>query len=126
MEAQILGELVARRRQIVEMFGMEQNRRGRVGDKRLVKKIDRHAAFLEKELGDVDFDIDAGVRSSPLWREAEELLVSVPGVGPVTARTLIAELPEIDFSKIWKYESTDLTTAAQELACLAGGCEVDQ
>jgi ribonucleoside-diphosphate reductase alpha chain len=38
----------------------------------------------------------------------------------------IAEFPEIDYSKIWRYESTDLTNAAQELACLAGGCEVDQ
>ena len=94
-EAQRLGELVARRRQIVEMIGMEQNRRRRAGDKRLVKRIDRHVAFLEKELGDVDGDIDASVRASPAWREAEELLVSVPGVGPVTARTLIAELPEL-------------------------------
>src|ERR1019366_2684907 len=92
-QAQRLGELVARRRQIVEMIGMEQNRRRRVGDKRLVKKIDRHVAFLEKELADIDADIEAGVRASPVWREAEELLVSVPGVGPVTARTLIAELP---------------------------------
>jgi transposase len=95
LEAQRLGELVARRRQIVEMIGMEQNRRRRVGDKRLVKKIDRHVAFLEKELADIDADIEAGVRASPVWREAEELLVSVPGVGPVTARTLIAELPEL-------------------------------
>ena len=94
-EVQILGELVARRRQIVEMIGMEQNRRRRTADKRLAKRIDRHLAFLEKELVDVDGDIDAGVRASPAWRETEELLTSVPGVGPVTARTLIAELPEL-------------------------------
>ena len=90
-----LGELVARRRQIVEMIGMEANRRRHAADKRLVKKIDRHLAFLEKELADVDAEIDAGVRASPAWREAEDLLASVPGVGPVTARTLIAELPEL-------------------------------
>ncbi|HYA80947.1 MAG TPA: IS110 family transposase [Methylocystis sp.] len=94
-EAQTLGELVARRRQIVEMIGMEQNRRRRAADKQLAKRIDRHIAFLEKELAEVDGDIDAGVRASPAWREAEELLTSVPGVGPVTARTLIAELPEL-------------------------------
>jgi transposase len=94
-QAQALGELVARRRQVVEMIGMEANRRRRVGDKRLVKKINRHVAFLEKELAEVDADIDAGVRATPAWREAEEILVSVPGVGPVTARTLIAELPEL-------------------------------
>jgi transposase len=94
-EAQKLGELVARRRQIVEMIGMEQNRRRRTADKRLAKRIDRHLAFLEKELAEVDGDIDAGVRASPVWRETEELLTSVPGIGPVTARTLIAELPEL-------------------------------
>jgi len=94
-DAQRLGELVARRRQVVEMIGMEANRRRRAADKRLVKKIDRHVAFLEKELTDVDADIDAGVRASPAWRETEDLLTSVPGVGPVTARTLIAELPEL-------------------------------
>ena len=94
-EAQALGELVARRRQVVEMIGMEANRRRQAAAKRLVKKIDRHLAFLEKELAEVDADIDAGVRASPAWREKEELLASVPGVGPVTARTLIAELPEL-------------------------------
>jgi transposase len=94
-QAQRLGELVARRRQIVEMIGMEQNRRRRAGETRLIKQIDRHIAFLEKELAEVDSDIDAGVRASPVWRETEELLTSVPGVGPVTARTLIAELPEL-------------------------------
>ncbi len=94
-EARALGELVARRRQIVEMIGMEANRRRQAAAKRLVKKIDRHLAFLEKELADVDADIDAGIRASPAWREKEDLLTSVPGVGAVTARTLIAELPEL-------------------------------
>ena len=90
-QARRLGELVARRRQIVEMIGMESNRRRQTADTRLAKKIERHLAFLEKELA----DIDAGVSASPAWREAEELLTSVPAVGPVTARTLIAELPEL-------------------------------
>ncbi|HEV2039508.1 MAG TPA: IS110 family transposase [Casimicrobiaceae bacterium] len=94
-EARMLGELVARRRQVVEMIGMESNRRRRAADKRLAKKIDRHLAFLKKELADIDIDVDNGVRASPAWRETEDLLTSVPGVGPVTARTLIAELPEL-------------------------------
>ena len=94
-EARSLGELVGRRRQIIEMIGMEANRRRQAAAKRLVKKIDRHLAFLEKELADVDADIDSGVRASPAWREKENLLTSVPGVGAVTARTLIAELPEL-------------------------------
>ena len=94
-DAMALGELVARRRQVVEMIGMEANRRRHATDKRLAKTIDRHLAFLEKELAAIDADIDTDVRASPAWREAEDLLSSVPGVGPVTARTLIAELPEL-------------------------------
>ena len=94
-DARALGELVARRRQIVEMIGMEANRRRHAADKRLAKTIDRHLAFLEKELAAVDADIDTDMRASPAWREKEDLLASVPGVGPVTARTLIAELPEL-------------------------------
>ena len=94
-QAQRLAELVTRRRQIVEMIGMEQNRRRRAADKRLGRQLARHVAFLERELGDIDADIDASVRASPAWRETEDLLISVPGVGPVTARTLIAELPEL-------------------------------
>ncbi len=94
-DARALGERVARRRQIVEMIGMEANRRRHAADKRLAKTIDRHLAFLEKELAAVDADIDTDVRASPAWRETEDLLASVPGVGPVTARTLIAELPEL-------------------------------
>jgi len=81
-DAQRLAELVARRRQIVEMIGMEANRRKRAADKRLVKKIDRHLAFLEKELAEVDADIDEGVRASPAWRDTEDLLTSVPGMAP--------------------------------------------
>jgi transposase len=94
-QAQKLGELVARRRQVIEMIGMETNRRRRVADKRLVKKIGRHLTFLEKELAEIDTDIKTDVRASPVWREDEDLMTSVPGVGPVTARTLIAELPEL-------------------------------
>ncbi len=52
-------------------------------------------AALEKELAELDRDIDDAVRGSPVWRETEDLLSSVPGVGPQTARTLIAELPEL-------------------------------
>jgi transposase len=94
-QAQKLGELVTRRRQVVEMIGMEANRKRRAADKRLVRKIERHLGFLEKDLAEIDADIDADIRASPAWRETEDLLTSVPGIGPVTARTLIAELPEL-------------------------------
>lgn len=94
-EAARLAGLVARRRQIVEMIGMETNRGRRTADKRLAKKIDRHVAFLEKELAEIDRDIGTGIKGSPVWREKEILLKSVPGIGDVTARTLLAEMPEL-------------------------------
>ena len=59
------------------------------------EKAAKRFAALEKELAAVDDDIDTGVRSSPAWLAREELLVSVPGIGPVIARTLISEIPEL-------------------------------
>lgn len=93
--ARRLGELVARRRQVVDIMTAERNRLGAMHDKRVLKRIKRHLDFLQKELGDVDADLDAAVRASPLWREKEDLLTSVPGVGPTTARYLMAEMPEL-------------------------------
>src|SRR5215212_1794824 len=57
--------------------------------------FDRHVAFLRKELAEVDRDIGQSIKTSPVWREAEALLKSVPGIGDVTARTRLAELPEL-------------------------------
>lgn len=92
---QFLADLVARRRQIVEMLQAERQRQKRASVKRLKKSIARLIAALEKELAELDQDIDDAVRGSPAWREKEDLLASVPGVGSTTARTLIAELPEL-------------------------------
>ncbi len=91
----LLADLVARRRQIIEMIVAERNRERRVEVKRIKKSIVRLIAALEKELAEIDAEIDTGVRGSPAWREKEDLLASVPGVGPVTARTLLAEMPEL-------------------------------
>lgn len=90
-----LGELVARRRQLVEMMGAERQRARLLTQRRLLKSIARHLAMLQKELSALESDIDDAVRGSPLWRERVELLTSVPGVGQTTARVLIAELPEL-------------------------------
>ena len=92
---QLLADLVARRPQIIEMIVAERNREKRVAVRRIRKSIARLIAALEKELSEIDGEIDASVRGSPAWREKEDLLASVPGVGPITARTLIAELPEL-------------------------------
>jgi len=91
----LLADLVARRRQIVEMIGAERQREKRMTVPHLRKSIARLIKALEKELAGLNTDIDDAVRGSPVWREKEDLLKSVPGVGPIIASTLIAELPEL-------------------------------
>lgn len=91
---QLLADLIARRRQIIEMMVAERQRARRAAG-RTKRSITRLLAALEKELSDLDQDIDDNIRASPAWREKEELLKTVPGVGDVIARTLIAELPEL-------------------------------
>ena len=93
--ARALGELVARRRQIVEMIGSESQRRRQLREPKLVRRVEAHLAWLHKELGQIETDLDDAVRASPAWRAAEDLLASVPGIGKTSARTLIAELPEL-------------------------------
>lgn len=94
-QTQLLADLVARRRQIIEMIGAERQREKRISVPRLKKSIARLLKALENELSSLDSDIDDAMRGSPAWREKEDLLASVPGVGPVISRTLIAELPEL-------------------------------
>jgi transposase len=94
-QAQRLGELVARRRQLVEMLGAETNRRRLTRDRGLQRRIDTHIAWLERALRDLETDLHETIRATPAWRATENLLTSVPGVGPITALTLIAELPEL-------------------------------
>lgn len=105
---QLLAALVARRRQIVEMMAAEGQRERRLTDKRLKRSIARLRKVLEKELAELDGEIDDSVRGSPVWREKEDLLASVPGIGPIIARTLIAELPELG------------TLNGKQIAALAG------
>lgn len=93
-ETTALADLIARRRQIIQMITAEGQREKRAS-KRMTKSIQRLRKALQKELTDVDREIDDTVRSSPVWREKEDLLVSVPGIGPAISRTLIAELPEL-------------------------------
>jgi transposase len=93
-EAHEFAAILARRRQIVEMLTAEKNRLG-TATKHVRKRIEAHVRWLEKELARTDDDLDEAVKESPTWRENEALLRSVPGVGPVLARTLMAELPEL-------------------------------
>src|ERR1700730_16707716 len=91
----LLADLVARRRQIVEMIAAEAQRTRRMSDKRLTKSVARLRKALEKELSELDVLFDDQIRGSAVWVEKEDLLASVPGVGKTIARTLIAELPEL-------------------------------
>jgi transposase len=93
--ARALGELVARRRQLVEMMTAERNRRRSLTRPKLIKGVDRLLFALQLELTALEQDIDQTIRGSPVWRDAEDLLTSVPGVGDKIARTLLAELPEL-------------------------------
>ena len=93
-ETEALADLVTRRRQIVAMIGAESQRLQRAS-KRTAKSINRLLKALEKELADINGDIDDSIRRSSNWLEKAELLKSVPGVGDQIARTLIAELPEL-------------------------------
>jgi transposase len=74
----LLADLVARRRQIVEMMAAEGQRARRMTDKRLRKSIARLRKAMEKELAELDGEIDDHVRGSPVWAEKEDLLASVP------------------------------------------------
>ena len=97
-DAQELDALLARRRQLLEMLQAERNRLGQAfgrGKQPVKKSLKAHIAFLERELRIADTDLGAMVRRSPAWRERDDLLQSVPGVGPVLSRTLLAELPEL-------------------------------
>jgi transposase len=93
-EARALQAILVRRRQLLEMVVAEKNRL-QMSDETVARRIAAHIRWLEKELGRVDRELDEAVRESETWRANEELLRSVPGVGPVLARTLLAELPEL-------------------------------
>jgi len=89
-----LRALIARRRQITEMIVAENNRLSGAS-KAVKKRIDAHIGWLEAELERADKDLDQSIGQSPIWRENEDLLRSVPGIGPVVSRSLMAELPEL-------------------------------
>ncbi len=111
-EQVVLRELLTRYHQVQQMLGAEQTRLlqalGRQAQRPLRKQLKRHIAFLERELHELDADLDDQLRQSPLWREQDDLLQSVPGIGNKTARTMLAFLPELG------------TVTGGEIARLAG------
>lgn len=105
-EAELMA-LVRRRRQIVACQSQEKNRK-HTDPPCVQPRIDRHLAWLGEELACLNAEIDGLIRASPAWLAKAELLQSVPGIGPVTAFTLLAELPELGQAE------------AKQIAALAG------
>lgn len=93
-QAQELGALLARRRQVVEMLTAERNRL-RVALPTVRRGIQDHITWLRHTLAELNGHLERTLRASPLWREKEDLLRGVPGVGRVLSLTLVADLPEL-------------------------------
>jgi transposase len=91
-----LAALVARRRQLLDMLGAEQRRLEHAPPTgRITRDLRNHIRWLERRVDEVDGDIGTAIQDHPVWRVHDDLLRTVPGIGPTTARTLLAELPEL-------------------------------
>jgi transposase len=106
-QGQALEALVVRRSQLVAMLTAEKNRRAN-SPKVIHRSIDEHIRWLEKRLSGFDDELSDLIRATPIWRERDELLRSVPGVGKVLSTTLLAHLPELG------------TLTRKQVAALAG------
>jgi transposase len=106
-QAQELSALLQRRRQLVDMLTAEKNRLP-LAARRIRPQLQAHIAWLQRQISQFDDDLRELLRSSPLWRDKEDLLRSAPGVGPVLATTLVAALPELG------------TLTRQQIAALVG------
>jgi transposase len=94
-ETQALAALLARRRQLQDMLVSERQRLEKATMTKVRRDLRQHIRWLERRVDDVDEDIDGAIKRSPVWRVKDDLLQSVPGIGPTVARTLLAELPEL-------------------------------
>ena len=106
-QTQELRALLSRRQQLIGMRTAEQNRLAGTSE-RLTQDIEAHIAWLNARIATLDADLETMLRASPLWRENDDLLQSVPGIGPVCARTFLLELPQLG------------TLTRQQIAALVG------
>lgn len=90
-----LAELMVRRRQLVGMLVAEKNRQGRLPPGKVRLSVARIIAALNDELARLDSDLGGIIEHSPVWRDKQNLLASVPGIGDTIARALLADLPEL-------------------------------
>jgi transposase len=103
-----LEALLSRRRQLLEMLTMETNRLGSCADAAVAADLREHVLWLSGRLHKAEKDLAAAVKASPVWREKEDLLRSIPGIGPVASRALLGALPELG------------TLTSKQAAALAG------
>ena len=103
-----LRDLVERRRQLVDMRAAESNRKAQARHPRVKADINTTLRFLGEQIAKLEEDMDREIQDTPAWRESENLLSSVPGIGPATARVLLTEMPELG------------QLNREEAACLAG------
>jgi transposase len=94
-EVQALDALLTRRRQLLGMLTMERNRLGSCRDGRVQQDLQAHIDWLQEHVNASDKELKTLLEASPVWKEKEDLLRSVPGIGPVTSWTLLAALPEL-------------------------------
>jgi transposase len=94
-ESAALTDLLARRRQLVELRTAERNRLAQAVGARIKASIQAILDAIEQQITLIDEDLDGHIQRSPAWKQKEDLLTSVPGVGKLTARTLLACLPEL-------------------------------
>lgn len=106
-QTQMLAALLARRRQVVEMLTAEKNRLASSRSP-VRQRVRTHITWLKRELAHTDGELAQAIRDSPVWQEKDELLRSMPGVGPVLSTTLLANLPELG------------TLTGKQIAALAG------
>ena len=111
-----LRELLGRREQLLGMLVAEQNRQ-QLQARRLVKQVEAHLRWLQRQIADIERELDQAIRATPRWRERAELLDDVPGVGPALTRSLLLELPEL--GRLTRRQISALVGVAP-LACDSG------
>ena len=94
-DTRALNDLVSRRRQLIDMRVQETLRLGTAASKPLEKSLTRHIAWLDKRITEIDDDLTRCLRQSDIWRTRDDLLRSIPGVGNITSRTMLAKCPEL-------------------------------
>jgi transposase len=109
-EERLVKALVVRRRQLVDMRSAEKNRLGQVREEPIRQNIRALIDHLDREIKQIEDDLDTTIKKSPLWQENIKLLETIKGFGPVTARTLVTHLPEL--GKVSRQEIATLVGVA--------------